>query len=194
MLSKEAVRQRNRISTISLQVTILVWFVECFASILLVVTNLVYGCHTSWIMMIWDSTIWHVIIPACYLIKTEETKAKLYRLGWFKFFTNLLPYKNKEADSTDDEDGHTSPNRPPLVNDCSGNELGQDLEQNLRVQMQVVDEDDENWILKINLFDEQGSQSTEREKKNKALLNPVRSRSEAIVNNWMEGMKRFDKK
>ena len=188
MLSEEAIRQRNRVSTISLQVTILVWFVECFASILLVVTNYVYGCHTSWIMMIWDSTIWHVMIPACYLIKTEETKAKLYKLGWFKFFANLLPYKNREADSTDDEDEHPKPNRPQMVNNCYRHELGQGIAQNSRVQVHVVDEDDENWILKINLFDEEGSQSTKRDNENKALLNPGRSRSEVIVNNWMDGM------
>ena len=144
------------------------------------------------IITLGELALWHVVIPACYLIKTEEIKEKLYNLGWYKFFVNLFPHKNSEVFPIDDEDENARPDHPRRANNQSRHVSNEDLTQSSGTETNATDEDDENWLLKINLFDEERSQSRMRDNENEAQRNPSSSRKNTKVNNWMDRIEIFD--
>ena len=198
MLSEENLRKRKRVSTISLQLTIFIWFLEVFTLIASYLTSFWAGyIRNSTIITLGELALWHVVIPACYLIKTEEIKEKLYNLGWYRFFINLFPHKNSEVAPVDDEDENAIPNHPQRANNRSRQVPDQNLTQNSSessssAQTQTIDEDDENWALRINLFDEERSQSRKRDNENEAQLKPSSSRKKPVVDNWMDRIEIFD--
>ena len=110
-----------------------------------------------------DLTFCSIIVPGCYLVKTDSIKQKLYSQGWYKFLINSVPQQNVKVvpahelirrESFKDrrslylmELPKYNSKREPNLNNCSSSPES----------IIACDDNDENWLMKIDLFDDETS-------------------------------------
>ena len=194
MLSEESKRNRQRQDTISLQITILAWSVEFIAgliaiSIIFISTTL--DVYTEYYVKV-DYILSIIVIPACYLIKTENVRQALYSLGWYKFFRDLLPNRNFRVDQAQDLEMNALPNRVGLENNESHNPEPINQLPSVEGMIASCDEDDENWLMRIDLFEDQGLPTQEVEFRDNLELNDREPSNESENDDWIYNINIFE--
>ena len=160
LLSEESIRNRRRQDTISLQMTIFAWAMEFISGLFTVSFALLRllpsppdGPIIYSIMFTIDYISSTILVPGCYIIKTESVKQKVYSLGWYQFCRDLLPRPNEVVPQSQNLEGSAASNGVEL-----GKNHAEDLPNLIPLQpsegMQALSSDnDENWLMRIDLFD-----------------------------------------
>ena len=103
-----------------------------------------------------DITLCSIVIPICYIVKTEQVKKIVVSRGWWRYFTDFLPSCRARVLPAENVQLNCMPNENVVGN--------QELEQGLQEQQiqrtlaHPVDQDDERWWMNIDLFDEEDTQ------------------------------------
>ena len=100
------------------------------------------------IFMPLDITLCSIIIPSCYIVKTEQVKKIISVRGWWRSFTDLVPSYRVRVLPVENVQ---------LNENVEGNhelEQGPQAQQIQRNPTPHVDQDDELWWMNIDLFDD----------------------------------------
>ena len=156
MLSEESKRKRRRTDTISLQTTIISWLIEFIAGSAMLISYLLSIFDEGLFIRFYipfDIILCSIIIPSCYILKTEKIKKVVADGGWCKIFKDIFPFSNMRVLPAENlEIGN-------ICNDHRmGNNAAPEQEDNQQPEQQIK-EDDENWWMKIDLFDEYSIES-----------------------------------
>ena len=144
--------------TISLQMTILTWFVE-FSTVIFVIVY-AFNYNESELLyritFIIDLFLYVVIIPSCYLIKTEKIKSKIYSQGWYKFILQFFPHPKVRVAPEHGIEMNAQLNHRHFFNPDLKNRINPYHIPSSPNSKLACDGNDENWIMRIDLhlFDE----------------------------------------
>ena len=133
--------------------TILTWSVE-FST---VIVGIVYAFNYNEsellyrITFILDLFLYVVIIPICYLIKTEKIKRKIYSQGWYKFILKFFPHPKVRVAPEHGIEMNSQLNRSQLSNHEPKNRINPYLITSSPNSKLACVSNDENWIMRIDL-------------------------------------------
>ena len=157
LLSEDSKRKRMRKNTISLQTTILVWIIEFVTGIVMLI-NILFAIDEEYslarIIIPLDITLCNVVVPGTYILKTDDVKKVIVDGGWWRFLRKFLCFRNTRIAPADNFEMNA-----PANSDAASIE-GRDPEpQNQKMQHGInlppeLPDDDENWWMRINLFDD----------------------------------------
>ena len=139
------------------------WLIEGLTGAIqiLYVYNVADNGRQYTIIFLVDLTFCSIIVPGCYLVKTESIKQKLYSQGWYKFIITSMPQQNVKVVPAHDliirESciNRKSPDRMELPK--HNTEAGPHSKNCSSAPESMIDWDDkdENWLLRIDLFDDE---------------------------------------
>jgi hypothetical protein len=147
-----------RRNTISLQTTILSWSLE-FITGFLMLMNLLFRIDDEnalfRILVPLDITLCTVVVPISYIVKTEDVKKSIVNTGWWTHFKTLLCTRNMRVVPAENVEMNAFA-RDGVVNvEGLGDEPQlQQRQHEPRIQLAELPDDDENWWMRINLFDD----------------------------------------
>ena len=161
MLSEESIRKRRRQDTISIQMTFFSWLIEGLTGAIqiLYVYNWADNGRQYGIIFLVDLTFCSIIVPGCYLVKTESIKQKLYSQGWYKCIINSLPQQNVKVVPAHEliiKESCIDRRSPYRMNlQTHNSRIGPNLNNNSSPPESMIacDDNDENWLMRIDLFD-----------------------------------------
>ena len=138
--------------------TILTWSVE-FTTVIVVIGyefNYNESEFLYRIIFIIDLLLYVVIIPSCYLIKTEKIKRKIYSQGWYTFILKFFPHPKVRVAPEHGIEMNSQLNRCQLSNHEPKNRITPYHIPSSPNSKVACDGNDENWIMRIDLhlFDE----------------------------------------
>ena len=138
--------------------TILTWCVEFSTVIVVIVYSFNYNESELLyrITFIIDLFLYVVIIPSCYLIKTEKIKSKIYSQGWYKFILQFFPHRKVRSSPEHGMEMNEQLYQRQFSNHDSRNRVNAYHIPSSPNSKLSCDGNDENWIMRIDLhlFDE----------------------------------------
>ena len=155
LLSEESKRKRHRQNTTSLQVTALAWLIESVTGGI-VLLNYLLGLDEErefyrFIMPL-DVFLCSVMIPACYVLKSDEIKKIINHDGWRKFCRDIFTSIPRVFPATADGP-HQNIGKDVVINAQSPIEIKQDRKENPKSDEQTVNHS-QNLNRKINLLND----------------------------------------
>ena len=194
MLSEESERKRQKQDTISLQITILAWSVEFIAGIITIFIFLMstrLDDYTESFVSV-DYILSTIVTPACYLIKTENVRRMLYSLGWNKFFLDLFPHRNFRVAQAQDVEMNVLPNSP--ASDDNDLQDPEPIQQPppLESMETSYNENDENWLMRIDLFEDNGLPPQEEQTQDNLELNHNQPNNGSENDSWIYNINIFE--
>ena len=169
LLSEDSRRKRMRRNTISLQTTILAWIIEFITGFVMLI-NILFAIDEEYlfarIIVPLDITLCNVVIPASYILKTDDVKKVIVDRGWWRFLRKLLCFRNTRITPADNLEMH-APANADAVNIERRSPEPQNLKMEHASNIPKVDfsDDDENWWMRINLFHDDDNVDSEQEQK-----------------------------
>ena len=158
MLSEDSKRSRKRLEIVGLQTNVLAWAVE-FVTGLIMLLNFLLGIDVDnnlfRIFLPVDITLCCVVIPCCYVFKTQIFRSKIYNMGWNKIFFGASIHRKGRVSPGQELQMHELPTaksdpenetREPV---CEENEPKRTCQNS-----QDQEDEDEHWLMRIQLFDE----------------------------------------
>ena len=112
-LSESARRRRNRQVNISIQMTILTWFLELITGIVALSIYFISGHNDSpqtanIVLVLFTHFLHFIIIRSAYILNTGVIKERIFENGWLQSFRNVrvVPenVENDIANENDDPD------------------------------------------------------------------------------------------
>ena len=93
-LSESARRRRNRQVNISIQMTILTWFLELITGIVALSIYFISGHNDSpqaanIVLVLFTHFLHFIIIPSAYILNTGVIKERIFENGWLQSFRNV---------------------------------------------------------------------------------------------------------
>ena len=103
-----------------------------------------------------DIILCTIVIPGCYLFKTESVRKSIYNIGWIELCTSLfLPRSRKISPAQDIPMNQVSNNADVLNNRHEPVPNVQLNDQMFHNNQEQDPNRDENWWMKIDLFDDE---------------------------------------
>ena len=180
LLSEEVLRKRQRTHTINLKMTIIAWTLEFLAGCLLLMQIFFHQLLNPDAAddLVWkrvshtlDTIICSSIIPSSYILKSEEIKKAVILEGWSKPFRLLCPKCRSRVAVEENLNMNVIPNALPedRVVHAQPHTIGEH-------------EDDEAWLRRIDLFDEEPKSALTTQGNVEQILrvNPVPSTADAV--------------
>ena len=135
-LSEESKRKRRRTNKVSIQMTVLSWFLEFITGLVGVFIRIHSSNPDSDVnfvvpIIILDASINFVIIPSSYLFNNEVNKSIIIAEGWYKMFKGRF-ISNKVTSSPNNVENIEAPPRPQPspIRSISGNLRALECRQN----------------------------------------------------------------
>ena len=152
-------RNRQRQDKIGIQTNILAWSVE-FLTGLIMLINYLFGIDLGnklyRVFVPVDTILCTIVIPACYLLKTESVRKSIYNIGWIKLCTNLFLPRSRRISASQDIPMNQLPNNADVLNNMHEPvPEGQLNDRMLHNNQELDPNSDENWWMKIDLFDDE---------------------------------------
>ena len=156
MLSEDSKQKRQRKNTISLQTTIMVWLIEFIAGVFLLASYLLSSLDEDSFVRVFlpiDITLCSIVIPCCYILKTQKVKTVVEFRRWWRSLTDFLPYYSVRVRPAENIELNCMPNENVIGND----ELKTNTQthQSQDTLAHHIDEADDSWWMNIDLFDDE---------------------------------------
>ena len=159
MLSEESLRKRQRQELIGIQTNILAWSVEFLTGIIMLVNYLLgidVGNNLFRIFVPVDTILCTIVIPACYLFKSESIRQSIYSIGWIELCTSSFLPRSRRISPSQEIPMNQLPNNQDLFNNVQEPVPEGQLNDRMFQNNQEQDPNsDENWWMKIDLFDDE---------------------------------------
>ena len=155
-------RKRQRQDKIGIQTNILAWSVEFLTGLIILINYLFLNGKIEMenklyrVFLPVDTILCTIVIPACYLFKTESVRKSIYNIGWIKLCTSLFIPRSRRISASQDIPMNQLPNNADVLNNI--HELVPEGQLNDRMLHNNQEQDpnsDENWWMKIDLFDDE---------------------------------------
>ena len=152
-------RKRQRQDKIGIQTNILAWSVEFLTGILVVVNQLFgidMGNKLYRVLFPVDTILCTIVIPACYVFKTESARKSIYNIGWIELCTSLFLPRSRKISPAQDIPMNQVSNNADVLNNTQDPVPDVQLNDQMFHNNQEQDPNrDENWWMKIDLFDDE---------------------------------------
>ena len=152
-------RKRQRQDKIGIQTNILAWSVEFLTGLIMLVNYLLgidLGNKLYRIFVPIDTILCTIVIPACYLFKTERVRKSIYNNGWIEVFTRSFLSRFSRTSPSQDIPMNQVPNNANVLNNVHEPVPEGNLIDRIYHNNQEQDPNsDENWWMKIDLFDDE---------------------------------------
>ena len=159
MLSEESRLSRKRIEIVGFQTNFLAWIVE-FATGFIMLLDFLLGIDVDnklfRIFLPVDIMLCCVVIPGCYVSKTEKFRIKIYNIGWDQIFFGFCIDRKTRVSPSLELPIHQQPNaRSDPENNTRESTRKENQSEQPCQHNQDQEDEDENWWMKIQLFDEE---------------------------------------
>ena len=149
MLSEESIRKRHRQDMISLKMTMIAWTLEFITGSMLLINYVIGNVDNFiWKRIIYtlDMILCSCVIPCSYILKTEEIRKIVLDSGWCQPLRMVVSAGIARDAPVENLNMAVIPNaQPENIFVCAQNKAGKQHEQQ---------EYDEDWLRRIDLFDE----------------------------------------
>ena len=158
MLSEDSLRCRKQKEIVGLQTNFLAWMVE-FATGLIMLLNFLLGLDLDnnlfRIFLPIDIILCSVVIPGCYVFRTEEFRDKIYNIGWDNILFGFTNHRERRVSPGPEiQMQHIPPAKPVSKYDTSVHVEEEHQSQQICHSTSYQEPEDENWWMKIQSFDE----------------------------------------
>ena len=158
-MSEESLRKRQRQDKIGIQTNILAWSVEFLTGLIMLVNYLLgidLGNKLYRIFVTIDTILCTIVIPACYLFKTERVRKSIYNNGWIEVFTRSFLSRFSRTSPSQDIPMNQLPNNADVLNNVHDPVPEVQINAQMLHNNQELDPNsDENWWMKIDIFDDE---------------------------------------
>ena len=158
MLSEDSLRCRKQKEIVGLQTNFLAWMVE-FVTGLIMLLNFLLGLDLDnnlfRIFLPIDIILCSVVIPGCYVFRTEEFRDKIYNIGWNNILFVFHNHRERRVSPTQEIQIQQIPAAKPTPKNDTRELVGEEHQPNQICHSSGYQEpEDENWWMRIQLFDE----------------------------------------
>ena len=103
-----------------------------------------------------DIILCTIVIPGCYLFKTESVRKSIYNIGWIRLFSSSFLPRSRRVSPSQDIPMNQVPNNANVLNNVHEPVAEGHLIDQIHHNNQELDPNmDENWWMKIDLFDDE---------------------------------------
>ena len=158
MLSEDSLRCRKQKEIVGLQTNFVAWMVE-FATGIIMLLNFLLGIDLDnnlfRVFLPIDIILCSVVIPGCYVFRTEEFRDKIHNIGWVNILFGFYDHRERRVSPSQE----IQIQQVPANKSASKNDKREPAEEEHQPQQtchsNVYQEpEDENWWLRIQLFDD----------------------------------------
>ena len=158
MLSEDSLRCRKQKEIVGLQTNVLAWMVE-FATGIIMLLNFLLGIDLDnnlfRIFLPIDIILCSVVIPGCYVFRTEEFRDKIYNIGWDNILFGFNNHRERRVYPRQEIQIPPIPAAKSTSKDDATELAGEDHQPQQIYHSSLYQEpEDENWWMRIQLFDE----------------------------------------
>ena len=161
-MSEESLRKRQRQDKIGIQTNILAWSVEFLTGLIILINYLFLNGKIEMenklyrVFLPVDTILCTIVIPACYLFKTERVRKSIYNNGWIEVFTRSFLSRFSRTSPSQDIPMNQLPNNADVLNNVHDPVPEVQINAQMFHNNQELDPNsDENWWMKIDIFDDE---------------------------------------
>ena len=103
-----------------------------------------------------DIILCTIVIPGCYLFKTESVRKSIYNIGWIRLCSSSILPRCRRVSPSQDIPMNQVPNNANVLNNVHEPvPEGQLIDRVYHNNQELDPNMDENWWMKIDLFDDE---------------------------------------